>query len=137
LLEIDVIVKEDIKFLPLLNRAVDIVYSDLSHKSQQVVPRDYALNEFIKTATNSICYYLEDKERNCFLFAMVEEGHTTPHYVGKGSAVQALVVNKYDYRMMRSFLKVLTSGCKLRGETWLWYSHRVSDGNYKIKYKVI
>lgn len=137
MLRLEVITKDDVLFLPLLNKAVDIVYLDTTHKSQQLVPRDYALQEFIKLATNCICYYLEDTDRDSILFAMVEEDHTTPHYVGVGSAIQAMIVNKPDYCMMRQFMRILINNGKIRGDKWLWYSHRVSDGNYKLKFKVI
>jgi hypothetical protein len=127
------IIDED--FNDLLKEAVNCLYS--KNNTQQCVPKDHAIKEFTSLAKQGYCLYLKDTVSNTTLYAMVSENNTTPHYVGKGLAVNALITSANNPALIRFLLKWLIAEAKYIEHSWVWYTHQIQEGVYKSTYRKI
>lgn len=132
-----VMTPRELDFYVALEDTLEVIYADKEHKQQQSVPVDHARQWFIDIALTGTSYRLTDDATGAELFAIITYDSTSPHAVGDGLSIAAMIVNKPSPKLVRFFYKHVMQVAKDRNQQWIWYSHRKRDGVYENRIKVL
>lgn len=131
MITVEVVPEGSLRFKELLVRAVKHYYK--VEPDQRGVPEEHAYNVWEQLAEDGHCVYMHD-DLGKELFCIYTAGQLSPHYVGEGVSVLAMLSTEYSpmlYKRLRKFLIAVTKEFDC---TWLKINHKIRTGVYELKY---
>lgn len=121
-----------VRFKYLFNKAVDHYYD--KEPNQQGVPKEYALEVWFSLSEGGHALYLYDEDTGDEMFCVYSANQYSPHYLGEGVAVVAMLSTQYSTKLYRQLLKFLKSVTIEFGCSWLNVNHKTRTGVYELKF---
>lgn len=130
MITVETVEVNSLRFKELLLRAVKHYY--LVEQDQKGIPELHAFTVWEQLAEDGHCVYLTDGAKE--LFCIYTAGLVSPHHLGEGVSVLAMLSTEFNYRLYKRLRKFLIAVTKEFDCTWLKMNHKIRTGVYELKY---